>query len=105
MVRVKINEKYRPEADQVKRLPELEFPPPRILDTDIVVDEENIDDWTRDYTLAELKSFVSTLAYIPHGTDADRLWQRVEQAMLLSKQETLRLLWTAHIILATRRKL
>ncbi|KAL9005081.1 MAG: hypothetical protein Q9188_002128 [Gyalolechia gomerana] len=105
VVRVKINERYRPEANQVKRLPELGFPPSRILDTDIVVDEENIDDWTRDYTLAELKSFVSTLAYIPHGTDADRLWQRVEQAMLLSQQKTLRLLWTAHIILATRRKL
>ena len=105
VMRIKINEKYRPEADQVKRLPELGFPPSRVLDSDVVVEEENIDDWTRDYTLTELRSFVSTLAYTPPSSHADRLWQRLEQAMQISQQKTLRLLWTAHIILATRRKL
>lgn len=104
VMRIKINEKYRPEADQVKRLPELEFPHSKVLDTDIVVEEEDIDNWTRDYTLTELKSFVSTLAYPPGGSNADRLWQRVEQAMQMYQQKTLRLLWTVHIIVATRRK-
>ena len=105
VMRIKINEKYRPEADQVKRLPELGFPTSRLLYTDVIVEEENIDDWTRDYTLTELKSFVGTLAYIPRGSDADRLWQRLEQTMQILHQKTLKLLWTAHIILATRRKL
>ena len=105
VMRIKINEKYRPEADQVKRFPELGFPLSRVLDSDIVVEEENIDDWTRDYTLTELKNFVSTLAYTPSNSDADRLWELLEQAMKISQQKTLRLLWTAHITLATRREL
>ncbi|KAL9611895.1 MAG: hypothetical protein Q9167_003476 [Letrouitia subvulpina] len=104
VIRIKINEKYRPEAEQVKRLPELGFPPSRVKDTDIIIEEENVDDWTREYTLDELKSFVSTLAYTPGGFDAARLWQRIEQAMQMSHQDTLKLLWTAHIILATKRR-
>jgi len=103
VMRIKINEENRPEADQVKRLPQLGFPPSRVLDSDVVVEEEDIDNWTRNYTLDELKSFVSTLAYTPFGSEADRLWQRVEQAMQKSQQKTLKLLWTAHIILGTRR--
>lgn len=104
VARIKINEKYRPEADQVKRLPELDFPPSRALDTDITVEEENVDEWRRDYTLVELKSFVGTLAYVPNGSEADALWERVEQAMEAAQQKALTLLWTAHIILATRRR-
>ncbi|KAL9615761.1 MAG: hypothetical protein Q9160_009281 [Pyrenula sp. 1 TL-2023] len=103
VLRIKINEEYRPEAGQVKRFPELGFPPSRVRDTDIKVEEENLKEWTRDYTLDELKSFVGTLAYTPGGPDADQLWQRLEQAMQRSQQKTLRLLWTAHVILATRR--
>lgn len=103
VVRIKINEKFRPEAGQVKRLPELGFPPSRVLDTDFIVGEEDFDGWKRMYTVAELKSFVNTLAYIPHGCEVDRLWQRIEQAMETAQQKTLTLLWTAHIILATRR--
>ena len=104
-MKIKINEKYRPEADQVERFPELGFPPSKVLDSDAVIEEDNNDDWTRNYTLSELRSFVSTLTYIPDGSHADCLWQRLEQAMQISQQNTLRLLWTAHIILATRRKL
>lgn len=104
VIRIKINEDYRPEADQVRRLPELGFPPSKVLDTDTAVEEEDVDGWTREYTLNELKSYVNTLAYIPQVSDADRLWQRVEEAMQKSQQKTLKLLWTAHVILATRRK-
>ncbi|KAL9624253.1 MAG: hypothetical protein Q9160_001500 [Pyrenula sp. 1 TL-2023] len=101
--RIKINEKSRPETDQVRRFPELGFPPSRVRDTDIVVEQEDADTWTREYTLEGLKDFVGTLAHTPEGADADRLWQRVEKAMRQSKQETLELRWTVHIILATRR--
>ncbi|KAL9114239.1 MAG: hypothetical protein Q9227_001661 [Pyrenula ochraceoflavens] len=105
VLRIKTNEKYRPEADQVRRLPELDFPTSKVQDTDVMVDEEDIDSWTRDYTLSDLQSFVSTLAYTPGGSEVQRLWQSVEQAMQQAGQKTLRLLWTVHIILATRRRL
>ena len=104
VIRIKINEELRPEADQVRRLPELGFPPSRVLETDMVIGEENTDEWKRDYTIAELKHFVDTLAYIPQGYELDHLWKRIEQAMVDAQQRTLTLLWTVHIILATRRK-
>ena len=104
VVRIKINEDYRPEANQTERLPELRFPPSRVSSTDTMVEEESISEWKRDYTLPELKSYVNTLAYIPGGSDADLLWQRIEQAMESSSQKTLRLVWSAHVILATRRE-
>ena len=104
VIRTKINEMYRPEAEQVKRFPDLDFPPSRVLATDLIVEETDIQNWTRAYTLVDLKSFVSTLAYTPRGSEADRLWQRIEHAMQKAQQTTLKLLWTAHIILATRRK-
>ncbi|KAL8951899.1 MAG: hypothetical protein Q9222_002144 [Ikaeria aurantiellina] len=104
VIRLKINEAYRLEAEQVKRLSGLGFPGSRVLDTDVMIEEENFEEWTRDYTLAELKGFVSTLAYVPQGHDIERLWLRNEQAMNASQQNTLTLVWTAHIILATRRK-
>lgn len=103
-LRVKINEKYRPETDQVKRLPGLGFSPSKVRDTDIVVEEEDFDHWMKSYTLPELKAFVNTLAYVPTGRDLDHLWQRIQHAMEQSKQETLTLLWSVHIVLATRRE-
>ncbi|KAL8763417.1 MAG: hypothetical protein Q9194_007357 [Teloschistes cf. exilis] len=103
VVRVKINEHCRPEADQVQRLPELGFPSSKVLDTDVIIDENNVKDWTKEFSLAELKMYVGTLAYIPQGSEVAHLWQRIEEAMQAANHRRLQIRWTAHITLATRR--
>lgn len=103
-MRIKINEKQRVEADKVRQFPEYGFLPSVVRDTDLMVEEENIDEWTRDYTLAELKSLVGTLADIPESSEIAPTWERMEQTMQDSQQKTLRMLWSTQVILATRRK-
>ncbi|KAL9059243.1 MAG: hypothetical protein Q9162_001280 [Coniocarpon cinnabarinum] len=102
VLRIKINERYRPEARQVLRLDNLGWPSSQVKSSDVSVDEEDIESWSRHYSLDDLKNYVNTLAYVPHVA-AGRLWDRLGEAMEEQQQQTVTLLWSVHLILATRR--
>ena len=103
-IRLKINERFRTENDLVERMPELDFPVSQVGDSDVLLEEEDLRSWTRDYSLADLKQYVKSMAYSPGKEAEDALWEKIDLEMKRAQQSTLRLQWSVHMIFATKRK-